>query len=496
MQAHNNLSFYHDLLVHYYHFTLENGVYAACLGLSVWLLTSALYSISISGLNRRNRINLKASLDAQNDLLVAQQQIQALQEEIEVSKQALEQESQRANALQERLTEIGSQLAESIVALAAEPDLGQQGLSVKEGLQAEQLWQRYSIAVKQIGESLIAEKKTASELKQACSAETAKVGEKDLQLQVAQIRADGQKQQLAKLELLVDEHKALLAQQQESAKLRLAEVEAKYQADLARLAAQPSSRQPLPKLQESPKVEVDTIKQAEPIKPVETKPAEQKVAAKPEPQEVKVESKPEQVYAVTAEPAAIIAEQPKQQTAKSPGISVGALSGKFKNLIGSSKKPPVEKQPSAEVEKPSVVQQVKPVQKTVESSPAGKSKSLFAGFREKIDKLDRMMGQVTPQPQEEEEELPARFYAQPQAAQAETASVRSEAPVREKQIDASVKNASAGLGGKFKNMFGSSKKSATAPIEVAKPIEPEPQPVEEIAEKKGKFNKLFGKFKK
>jgi hypothetical protein len=429
-------------------------VYASCLAITVWLLTAIFYSFRIGILNRRNNIMLKARLDLQNELAAAQQQIQALQEEITANKQQIEQEAERTAAAQERLAGLGSQLAESIVALAADPDLGQQGLSVSPGLEAEHLWQRYSSAVKQMGEGLIAQRKTNAELQQAIGAETAKLAEKDQQLQATQTRFDLQKQQLAKLEQTVEEHKAELAQQQEIAQQRLANIEAKHQIDLARLVAleqQIQKSAPARPLQEAAKTQEPSIVRMETAKPVEVKPAPVH-ATQPEPQVVKVESKPMMNEVIAPEPAVAKAEPLKQQPVKAEKPAGGGMAGKFKTL--------------------------------------------FADAKQKMEKLDGKLGVSNPQLPIDE---PDQVEPEPQARIEEVPSIQA-------QPEVAVKTSSGGLGGKFKNMFGSSKAAPgadEAPVE-AVAEESEPRPAETIADQSatdkgaatGKLKGLFGKLKR
>ncbi len=473
MQMQDYLPFFQDLFLQYYQFTLENPVYAACLAIAVWLLTTIFYSLRIGFLNRRNRITLKARLDAENALTAAQQEMQELRQEVVASKQQVEQEVQRAVALQERIAGLGGQLSESIVALAAEPELGQQGLSVAPGLEVEHLWQRYSAAVKQLGESLIAQRRTNSELQQSFSAETAKLAEKDSQLQAMQVRLDNQRQQVAKLELAADEHKNQLAQQQQSAEQRLSEVEAKHQADLARLAmleqqalerAQVKEQQ----VQEKPKApEVKapeiSVAQPEAVKPVPVQ------APAVEPQQVKAEPKPAVVAAAAQEPTIARAEmvKPKPQAAKADEGSAAGVAGKFK--------------------------------------------SLFAGAKQQMEKLDDMFGLSTPMlPPEEPKRTTVRVHREPEVVPVQTPVSEPEASKVESLPESAVKEPPGGLTGKFKNLFGSSKVSETATVEeepaeavVAVPeSEPEPadmagdETVTDSGKTTNKLKKLFGKFKR
>ena len=242
MQAQDYLPYFQNLLTYWYQFTLANSAYAICLSITVWLLTSILYSISIASLNRRNGSNLNALLEAQAALATAQQQNQLLQEELATEKAraeqanaVAEQETQRAAGLLERISQLDKQLAESLQDLT-EGEADARPLPA-EGLKTEELWRRLSKATKRLQLNFGAEQYKNNELQQAVNVETAKAAEKDQQLQLQQIRVDSQSQQIAKLEAAIAEQQILLTQQQQNEQLRLSELETRHQADLARLAA-------------------------------------------------------------------------------------------------------------------------------------------------------------------------------------------------------------------------------------------------------------------
>ena len=468
MQVQDYLPFFQDLLLQYYQFTLENSVYAVCLAVAVWLPTSIFYSLRIGFLNRKNRSNLKASLDAQNALATAQQEIQRLQEEIAVGKQQITQEALRTAAQHERVAEFASQLSASIVAMAAEPDLGQQGLSVTKDLEVEHLWQRYSAAVKQLGENLIAERKNIGELRQAFNAETAKLAEKDGQLQAMQTRLDSQRQQIAKLELAVEDHKKQLVEQQENAQQSLARIEAKHQIDLARLVSleqQALEWNQAKSQQMPPKVQAEAIVEPEPPKPVERRvePAPA-VTVEQEPEQVKVESKPA-VSEVVAHESTIARAEVAKQSPKSADLGAEASGG-----------------------------------------VSGKFKSLFTGAKHQMEKLDDMFGLSTPMLEPKESGQIARPVREPHAAVIETPISKPVEAVTEQPPEIAVKQPSSGLTGKFKNLFASAKETETEtvveekPAEVA-PVEPLPEPAkvadateEEAISEYGKLKNLFGVF--
>ncbi|MDO9163849.1 MAG: hypothetical protein Q8N35_17825 [Methylococcaceae bacterium] len=359
MQVQDYLPFFQSLALKYYQFTLENPAYAACLAAAVWLLTTIFYSIRIGFLNGRNRRNIKALIDTQTALAAAELQIQQLQaeltaanEQLEQSKAESEQLANRSTALQSRLSWFDNQLSESIGSLTTNADLSEQFSPNASGLETEDLWQRYSAINKQLSANLAAERKTNNELQQAFKVETAKLAEKDQQLQLLQIHVDSQSQQLAQLELTVAEHKNQLTQQEASAQQRISESEAKHQADLARLNALEQqavdltqANQQQAQLRETLSAQNAVISQLEEAKAVEIKAVEpQAVFLAPEPQqqapsEPTISSVQEAVISKVEppEPTIIVAETPKPQAIKAPETDTAGVGGKFKSFFSSAK---------------------------------------------------------------------------------------------------------------------------------------------------------------
>ena len=504
----------------FYQFILENLLNAGILAVSVWLLTSILYGFRIGGLNRINRKNQQTILDTQAQLAESQAQLQQLHEQLQQTNEQLEQQSQNAAGLQARISEVGSQISANILLLAAEPNLGQQGLTVNPSLDLEQLWQRFSIAVKQLTESLLVEKAAYREIKQSYQTETAKLAEKELQLEAAQLRIDTQKQQMTELEQTIAGHDAALAQQQDSAQQRISAIEAKYQTNLLRL----------------------TELEAQALEWRKNRPAAAEIAAAPQPAAVITAAiepvAPEPVTEVATPEPVIIAADPVAETQAvgtpvvaeaSPAVETVSVTppaqpaaagsgGKFKSLFANARQkiemldqklghstaqtqeinqaaahydairqPEPEPEPVAIPEPapqpaPVVEPEAAPTPKAAAPS-ANKLGSMFSSARQKFSKLDAMFGQSEDKPVVEEPETIAPQPAEP-ATQPEIAA----APA-----------AAGGLGGKFKGMFGGSKAAVTEPEAVAEPaaVEPEPSRQPAAAENTGgKLKGLLGKFKR
>ena len=217
---------------------------------------------------------------------------------MEQAKAAAEQEAQRAAALQERISGLGKQLSEGIQTLAANANLAGQSMPAADTLETEGLCQRYSQSVLQLIERLRTEQQAATELQQAYRAEIAKLAEKDLELGTLQARLDSQTQQFAQFELIIEEHKNQL-RQQENAEQRLSETLQKHQADLARLAALEQQVLAWANSQQQPVHQEQTLKpqevliaqqeQAPPVKTAPILPEPALAEVKPQPAQIEIE---------------------------------------------------------------------------------------------------------------------------------------------------------------------------------------------------------------
>jgi len=436
MQAQDYLPFFQDLLWQCYQFAVNNPINAGILAVAVWLLTSIFYSIRIGFLQKRTRGHLKAIEDAQSNLAASQEQVQQLQEDITLRKQQLQQENQRSEALLVQLTELSSHLTDGILALAANPDLGQQGLTVSPGLQAEQLWQRYRAAVQQVGQQLITQRQSNSDLQQANQEEAAKLAEKNVQLQALQLRFDNQQLQFSKLEAAIEEQKTILQQQQEAAAEQLQAVEVAHQAELARLEAQQQRTQAA--LAEA---QARQIEQAAAVKTVT------EVASAPAPQPVAVG-----IEQVQPAPAPVVAEPVVEAVTPLPNPVVSVADNSSEAAAE-----PEESPESAAVEK------------SAGGGLSGKFKSFFPGIKKKpavareiqIAEIEAAVQAVNsaPTPVINEVESIAEVAVQP---------VVAAEPV------AAEKPGGGGIAGKFKSFLPGGKKKPEVLAAQEQPIQPEP----------------------
>lgn len=258
MQPQDYLPFFQDLALQTYQTTLELPVYAASLTVIVWLLTAIFYSIRISFIKGHLKRALKAGKEIQLALHEAEQREQVAQEAALQHQAQKEQSDQVSAQLSGRLEELSQQFIQSIHALAANPDLGQQGLTATPGLAPEALWQRLNAASSQIADKLLEERRALSDMQQAVQDEVAKTADKEQQLQAAQLRLESQSQQLAKLSLAQEEHKAELAAQQQASQQQLLALEDRYRREMAALKAS----------KPEPKPEVKLTLSSTPIEPV------------------------------------------------------------------------------------------------------------------------------------------------------------------------------------------------------------------------------------
>ena len=453
LQPQEYVPLFQGLFVDCYHFALSNPVNAGILAISVWVLTTVYYSIRLAFKNSGIRVLTKAAQDAVTALNAAQQQNQQLQTDLAAHMEQLELEQQRTLALQERIAELGGQIAESIVSLSSKPELGQQGLTVSQGLQPEHLWQRFSAAVTQLGESLIAEQQNRQGLQQTIEAETAKLSEKNLQMQALQFRLDSQKQQMLKLETSLEEQQTEFVRQTAEVNAEIAQLKARYLAEVDRyLELEKRSRQ-------TPAVQtpVSRAPEAPLIQPVPPQPA---IVVEPEaaPQAPAV-SQP----AVAAKVSALVIEEALVETESAPArpavvqdvqsvkpeaaaTAGSGLGGRFKSLFGKtvkSKQPEpqalevaaaVAAEPTVEIiVEPVTVSQ--PVKTETSQKPAGGGKfgGLFANVQQKFAKFDEKFGSsaAKAQPVEPEEVEAPVVVDEPQAEiKAVTSAAEAATPVK------------------------------------------------------------------
>lgn len=375
MQVQDYLPLFEELLLQDYQLTLENPVYAGSLAVAIWLLTTIFYSIRISFLNSRIKRSVKAIVDAQSAQANAEQATQQAQAELAASQQQLEQEQLANQGLSERLTDLSQQLSSSILAIAANPDLGQPGLSVGEGLSTEDLWQRFNAASKAINETLVAERSHVTDLQAALAAETAKIADKETEMQAVQLRLESQSQQLARLTLALEEQKAQLAQQQSIAQQQLTQLESKYQAEL--VLAQAQAKAAAVSAPAVVAVKAEPVVVAEPV-----------IAAAPS------------FVAPTPVEAPVVPAAPVAAAAVAAPISAPILDSLLNSAAPAPVEPAIVAEPVKAVEpapvqiaaKAKPVKPAKPAKAAKTPATGGKFKSMFANAIQTFEKFDKKLG--------------------------------------------------------------------------------------------------------
>ena len=365
-----------SMLSEWYAFTLNNALYAAALATAVWLLTSMLYSIRISALNRGKIAEQKA---AEQNLNAMQQQLQQSQEALAETVEHMEKaqltaqnETQRALTLEQLIYQRNQQIAGTIQTLATGFDLGERPLLATEDVKADALWQQHDKVVTQLAERLRTELQAKIELQQTCRAESAKLAEKEALLKTLQSTLDNHTGQLAKLELALQEQKSIL-QHQDDAQQLICDTLKKYQPGALRLA------EPEP---ETVAVSAAPVQLEEPS-------YREEILIVPPNQDSQAEAANEEVQAALSEPV--------EQTPAEPALTVDAIA-------------PV----SLEIT-PQADEEAQPVSVDVEPEPLAPAKGSFGKIKNLFGKKQQ---QVKTEPQwtvadVEIQPLPLNEEAQP-----------------------------------------------------------------------------------
>jgi hypothetical protein len=218
-------------LAEWLQFTLAQPLYAAALVISIWLLTSILYSIKMAGLKKKNLVSEQARTAAETTLNTAQQQLQHTQDELTARTEQLAQQQQRAQTAEQQLIQRNQDIAATIQSLAGSFDIGERPLPVPENPKADDLWQQHDKVIKQLIERLRTEQLAKTELEKFYQAEKAKLAATEAQLVSLQTNLDSQ----TSLVLALQTQTTSLQQQQNDTQRDLTDALKKHQADLTRL---------------------------------------------------------------------------------------------------------------------------------------------------------------------------------------------------------------------------------------------------------------------
>lgn len=443
------IPYFQDQLVQWHQLTMEKPDYAIAIAVAVWLLMAIFYSIRIGFLKKdlaklaKNNTEIQANLDAaQKHAEALQQQIGELNTQLQQAAEATNQETRRADDAGQRLVASNQQLAESLAKLVNCFELSMENLPAAN---AANLLTEYQSVIERVSERFQNEQQSKTQLQLSFHAESAKLAEKEMLISSLQHRLDSQTQQLAQMELAIEQYEAAQRQLEADREQQLARAMAKQQADAARVAELEKQQAEKPNATQSAPVE-----QARPATPPTKQPA---VASKPtltisEPDPEPVKSKPEEVA------------KPVDKTPAPPAAS-----------------------------------------KKTKTAEGGKLKGFFGRAMEKIGKMDEKLGTQTTVIAESEPTIEAEKIPEPNPVQI-PAPEPEKKPVAQKEEQKDSKP-SEGMGAKMSGLFSGFKKApAKQPADDKPKATPEPanEPVSTSAEEPAKSGKklagLFGKFKK
>jgi hypothetical protein len=202
--------------------TSNEPLYAGALAFTAWLLTASLYSIRIAFLNKQSTARENARIDAINQLSAAQLQAQELQqqlsentEQLKINQELAINEKERAEKLENQLKERNQQIAAIIQSFSTSFDLGERPVPQTEDLKAESLWQQLDRTITLLITRLRNEQQAKAELQTALQTETLKSTENEAVISTLQAGIAAQTIKVSNLELLLEEQKNTLQQQQQ-----------------------------------------------------------------------------------------------------------------------------------------------------------------------------------------------------------------------------------------------------------------------------------------
>ncbi len=373
------MPYFQDQLAQWYQLTLEKPDYAAAVAISVWLLIAIFYSIRIAFIKKDITRLTKANAGIQAELAEAkekaesaQQQLAEVNLQLQSAEQAAESEKQRGESLEQRLAASNQELAASLAKLVESFELSLHNLPAAD---SDQLISENQSVIERVSERFKNEQQAKTQLQLSFHAESAKLAEKEMLITSLQHRLDSQTQQLAQMELAIEQYEAAQRQLQVDREQQLAQAMAKQQAQL-----------------EAAKVAESKAKQQETKFAQAAFAAAEQAGAAVKPMEKTAEAAPV-APAPKAEAAKVAVEKKAEE---SEGVKFKGLFGKamekFASMdqkLGSSSeaKPSAESQAAAEVAKPAEPEPVETVQaepKAEQKKPSGvgsKMSGLFGGFK-------------------------------------------------------------------------------------------------------------------
>jgi hypothetical protein len=216
------LPLFKTILADWVQLTINEPMYAGALAFIAWLLTASLYSIKITFLKKQSTARENARIDAIDQLNAAQLHSQDMQqqlienaEQIKKDQEWAKNETERAEKLEDQLKDRNKQIASIIQSFSTSFDLGERPLPLTEDLKAESLWQQFDRTINLLITRLRNEQQAKAELQEAFQTETIKSTENEAVISTLQAGIAAQTIKIANLELLLEEQKNTLQQQQD-----------------------------------------------------------------------------------------------------------------------------------------------------------------------------------------------------------------------------------------------------------------------------------------
>lgn len=324
------MPFFQDQLAQWYQLTLEKPDYAAAIAISVWLLMAIFYSIRISFLKKDITKLTKANSELQASLNSAQEQVQSVQQQLSEANAEKENavakaqsESERASAIEQRLSASNQELATSLANLVECFELKLHNLPAAD---ADNLLSEYQSVIGRVSERFQNEQQTKTQVQLSLHAESAKLAEKEMLISSLQHRLDSQTQQLAQMELAIEQYEAAQRQLEADREQQLAAAMVKQKIEAAKLAELKKQEQEVKQAQHVASTAEQQVEQSSaPEKPVETilKPVEEIPVAQPKPEPSRTQAASEVKASVS-----------KTEAKAAPKKAKPAEGGKFKGFFG------------------------------------------------------------------------------------------------------------------------------------------------------------------
>ncbi|BCG63763.1 MAG: hypothetical protein methR_P1491 [Methyloprofundus sp.] len=475
-----------ELLADWYLLTLENPIYAGALVVSVWLLTVFFYSIRIFFLNKKQRKTEQQADELKSQLEGSQQQLGQTETTLATLNEQVASEQRQANEFTAKIEERNQDIVTKIKEVANKFDLSEQLVDSGEKAKPEFIWQQQDNIQMQLADRLQAEKQEKDALQRSYQQEKEQFIAKDAVIQTLQTTVDQHVQKFTQLEQDVAGHKQQVQQQEAVAESALADLTEKHKLELATVMTELEEHREVAELAKV-SIEQPVVMEAPVI----------------------VEDALGDTEELLGKDAALVLKEEQQgQDFMNMGKPVEDASAPIESSIV------VEEaiQPEPEIIAPEQSAEVlivndpipEPVQEDISVEPEYEKSNLdiLGKFKGLFGKSKKTATDTAPKKSEPEKTAEALVVEEPVLAEEPEASVAATPDYDKSKLD---------ISGKFKGLFGKSKKVA---IEVAPEIsaeevvvtEPVQEPEETIStapdyEKSnldisGKFKGLFGKSKK